>query len=294
VTTAQTDLHRLDLAYAGLRVMDRRYVARLAADIACGGQRQPVLVVECEARLVLIDGYCRVAAVRKLGHDTVLALQLPLSERDALLFAYRTATGRRRFALEDGWLLQELIERFALKQAELAAQLGRSESFLSRRLALVVHLPEAVQKAVRDGRIGAHAAQRSLVPLARANRDHAERLVANLGTTRPTTRQVAALHAAWRTADRETRERIVDHPALFLRADAVADELPRDADAFSDLVRAIESIAFACHGARKRLRSFDLPKLEMAGREAVRRAFGETTLAFGAVQALLAEEGLDA
>lgn len=293
MTTADTDLHRLDLAYAGLRVVDRRYVARLAADIAADGQRQPVLVVEREDRLVLIDGYCRVAAVRKLGRDTIISMALPLSERDALLFAYRTATGRRRFALEDGWLLQELIERFSMKQSELAVLLGRSESFVSRRLALVVHLPALVQKAVRDGRIGAHAAQRSLVPLARANRDHAERLVANLGGMRPTTRQLAALYLAWRAADRQTRERIVDHPELFLKVDGIGEE-PGEIDAVMDLVRSIETISGACHGARKRLRGAELHQLDTAGRDAVRRAFGEADLAFGAVRTLLAEEGLDA
>ena len=292
--TAEIDLHRLDLAYADVRVVDRRYVAKLAADIGCEGQRQPVLVIERDHRLVLIDGYCRVAAVRKLGRDTVLAMTLPLSERDALLFAYRTGSGRRRFALEDGWLLKELIGRFSMKQTELALLLGRSESFVSRRLALVVQLPETIQKAVRDGRIGAHAAQRSLVPLARANREHAERLVANLAGIRPTTRQIAVLYLAWRAADRETRERIVDHPGLFLKTEPVAEGVAPEADAVTDLVRSIEAISGACHGARKRLRGSELHQLDDVARGAVTRAFGEADLAFGAVRALVAEEGLDA
>ena len=292
MSTAEIDLHRLDLAYADLRVVERRAVARLAADLADEGQRQPVLVVPRGERLVLIDGYCRVAAVRKLGRDTILAMTLPLSERDALLFAHRTGNGRRRFALEDGWLFQELLERFSLKQIEIAQLLGRSESFVSRRLALVVHLPASVQKAVRDGRIGAHGAQQSLVPLSRGNRDHAERLVANLGTSRPTTRQLATLYLAWRAADAETRERIVDHPELFLKVQAV--DPPQENDAVTDLVRSIETISGACHGARKRLRAFALHQLDTGGREAVTRAFGEADLAFGAVRTLLAEEALDA
>lgn len=292
MSTAEIDLHRLELAYADLRVADRRAVARLAADIADEGLRQPVLVVPRGDRLVLIDGYRRVAAVRKLGRDTVFAMTLPLSERDALLFAHRSGNGRRRFALEDAWLFQELIDQFSLKQTELALLLGRSESFVSRRLALVVHLPKGVQKAVRDGRIGAHGAQRSLVPLARANSDHAERLVANLGALRPTTRQLATLYLAWRAADAETRQRIVEHPELFLKAKAV--EPPHQIDAVTDLVRSIETISGACHGARKRLRAFALHQLDTGGREAVTRAAGEADLAFAAVRTLLAEEGLDA
>jgi ParB family chromosome partitioning protein len=102
MTATEVELHRLELAYADLRVVEPRQVARLSADIADGGQRQPVLVVPRDGRFVLIDGYCRVAALRRLGRDTVLALPLALSERDALLFAYRTHRGRRRSAIEDG------------------------------------------------------------------------------------------------------------------------------------------------------------------------------------------------
>ena len=97
--TEEIDLHRLDLAYADLRVVDRRYVSRLAADTGCEGQRQPVLVIERDSdrRLVLIDGYCRAAALRKLGRDTVIAMTLPLSERDAL--SLRIGPGRAVDAL---------------------------------------------------------------------------------------------------------------------------------------------------------------------------------------------------
>lgn len=293
MTAAEIDIHRLELTYADLRVVDKRRIARLAADLGGEGQRQPVLVVERGDRLALIDGYYRVWALRRLGRDTVLAMTLPLSERDALLFAWRTATARRRFALEDGWLLRELVERFTMKRSDLAVLIGRSESFVSRRLALVVQLPEPVQKAVRDGRIGSHAAEKSLVPLARANRDHAERLVENLGDLRPTTRQIAQLYSAWRDGDRETRERIVANPALFLKADA-ADDVPLVDDPVADLVRAIETIAGACHGARKRLHVADIHLLEGSARHAVTCAFSEADLAFAAVRARLAEEGLDA
>ena len=291
--TSEIELHLLDLAYADLRVVDGRRVARLAADLGGDGQRQPVLVVERDGRFVLIDGYFRVWALKRIGRDTVLAMTVAMSERDALLYAFRTVAGRRRCALEDGWFLRELIERFAMKQTELALVIGRSTSFVSRRLALVVNLPESIQKAVRDGKIGPHAAEKSLVPLARANREHAERLVANLDALRPTTRQIATLFTAWREGDREVRERIVNQPALFLKAEA-AEDIPLKDDPIADLVRAIEVISGSCHGARKRLREAELHRLEGAACASVTRAFREADLAFGSVRSLLAEEQLDA
>ena len=41
-------------------------------------------------------------------------------------------------------------------------------SWVSRRLALVHELPEAIQERVRRGEVGAHGAAKYLVPLARA------------------------------------------------------------------------------------------------------------------------------
>lgn len=288
------ELHRIDLAYAALRVVDPGRQARLLAAISRDGQQQPVLVVARSDRFVLIDGYRRVAAIRQLGKDEVHAVVLALSEADALAFAHRIEANRRRSALEDGWLLRELVETFALRQSDLARLLQRSPSWVSRRLALVKQLPETVQSAVRDGVIGAHAAEKYLVPLARAKNEHAVRLVANLGDLRPSDRQIGRLYAAWRVADVDTRQRIVDHPGLFLRADEEGVcKLPPD-DPATAVVRAIEAITGTCGRARKVARDGSLHRLDSVGRDAVSRAFTESTLAFGSVRSLLSEEGLDA
>lgn len=288
------ELHRIDLAYAPLRIADPGRQARLLAAISRDGQQQPVLVVARGDRFVLIDGYRRVTAAKKLGHDVVEAVILPLCEADALVFAHRIEANRRRCALEDGWLLRELIEKFDLRQQQLARLLQRSASWVSRRLALVKQLPQAVQDAVRNGRLGAHAAEKFLVPLARAKRDHAERLVNNLGELRPTDRQMGRLYGAWRCADAQTRERIVDHPALFLKADEDSPSKSLPDDPAATVVRALEAIAGTCGRARKVAREVALHRLESVGRDAVSRAFEEAALAFGSVRSLLSEEGLDA
>jgi len=72
------DLHRLDLRFAGARVVEPRAVERIARSIECGGQLVPCIavvdppieVLKGDERLVLIDGYRRIAALRRLGRDT--------------------------------------------------------------------------------------------------------------------------------------------------------------------------------------------------------------------------------
>ena len=74
----ELDLHRLDLRFAATRIAEPQAVQRIAASIERCGQLAACVVVNdpCSAetgeeRLVLIDGYRRVAALRQLGRDTV-------------------------------------------------------------------------------------------------------------------------------------------------------------------------------------------------------------------------------
>jgi hypothetical protein len=71
------DLHRLDLRFAHSRLVEPHAVARLAESIERCGQIVPCIVVAIPggedggaAAPVLIHGYRRVAALRRLGRDT--------------------------------------------------------------------------------------------------------------------------------------------------------------------------------------------------------------------------------
>jgi ParB family chromosome partitioning protein len=216
----QLELSQLRLKYAALRIADDGQRSRLAAHLGQHGQQQPVVVTRSDraGEFVLIDGYRRVGALRDLGRDHVEALVLELDEAAALVLSHRLEHGHRRTALEEGWLVRELCEAHRIELRRLGVLLGRSASWVSRRLSLVRALPDDVQEAVRDGRVRAHAAMKYLVPLARANSADCARLVERLGHERPTVRQMQRLYDAWRSSDREQRKRIVENPVAFLKA----------------------------------------------------------------------------
>jgi ParB/RepB/Spo0J family partition protein len=218
------DLHRLELTYQKLRRHDARRLAQLVASICEQGQQSPVVVVEQPGqpgRYVLIDGYQRVAALHKLSQDTVSAVVLALDEVEALCLTHRLEGAQQRCALEQGWLLSELVERHGVSQVKLGLLLGHSSSWVSRRLALVHELPDQAQELVRTGRLCPYGAMRHLVPLARAKGKDCERLVERLGeaTTLVTARQLGRLCMAWRSANAAERRRIVQQPLLYLRAE---------------------------------------------------------------------------
>ncbi|MCB9759552.1 MAG: ParB/RepB/Spo0J family partition protein [Alphaproteobacteria bacterium] len=287
------ELSQLTLRYAALRVRDRDREAALAASLMRQGQQEPVWVVKSSTGWVLIDGYQRVAALRRLAEDEVQALVLEVDEAEALILAHRLARSRRRTALEEAWLLRALLEDHGLRQRELATRLGRSPSWVSRRLALARVLPTSVQEALRAGRIGPHAAVKALVPLARANAEHCARLVTNLGKHRATERELLRLWALWRGSDAEGRERIVSQPLLALKADAARAPERREApDAVAQLIADFEALGAVCGRARRRVRD---GALRGAGDNAhLTRTWTGARLGFEELAALVAEEDIDA
>lgn len=245
------DLHRLELRHDDLRIraVDRR--RRLIASVAEHGQQVPVIVITDRDRLVLIDGYLRVEALRRLGRDQVAATAWPVTECEALLH-HRHLASSEHTAIEDAWLLAKL-RTHGLSLDHLAARLCRSKSWVSRRLALLDELATAAQASVRAGIVPAHAAMKYLVPLARANRRHCELLIAGLGDTRVTEREVGAIYRAWRGAHVAARLRIVSEPLLCLRALQAAASAPDEDDATATLLKDLTTLTAIAWRTRRRV-----------------------------------------
>jgi hypothetical protein len=222
----EVDLHQLELRHRDLRIHDGDQRRRLIGSVAEIGQQVPVVVIRDADRLVLIDGYLRVEALHRLHRDTALATMWPVTEIEALV-QHRHLAGAKRTALEDAWLLGRLREH-GVAMEQLARQLCRSTSWVSRRLGLFDALDGTAQDRVRAGTVPAHAAMKYLVPLARANRRHCAQLMAGLGDTPVSVRELGALYTAWKRADRDGKQRIVAEPLLVLRALAALAAEPKD------------------------------------------------------------------
>ena len=283
----------MELRYGDLRIVNALARARLVASLAVHGQRSPVLVVADGAdRFVLIDGYARVAGLGELGRDLVEAVLLDLSEPEALVLAHRLEAKRRRSALEEGWLVAELLERHGLSQRAIASRLQRSVSWVCRRLGLVRVLPEAIQRAVKRGVIPPHAAMKFLAPLARANRAQCETLVAALGNTAITDRQVERLYHGWKRADEPARERIMDKPWLFLQAEEASRAPPvvAEHDPAFPLIGDLDGIAALARRAKRRVRDGLLHELDDRRRALVMRSGQEASRAYEDLTAVLTQQ----
>jgi len=216
----ELELGQLDLRYEALRTRSASRERHLLASIAQVGQQMPIVVVRDAQVAVVVDGYKRVRTLRRLCHDTVLATRWELSEADGLLLERLLRAGDADSAIEQGWFLRELSERFGLGREELARRFDRTPSWVSRRLALVGELPASVQEHVRSGAIGAHAAMKYLVPLARANEGDCVKLADAMAPLRPSSRQMAEVYATYVSGNAQTRELCMRDPLVVLRARA--------------------------------------------------------------------------
>lgn len=217
------ELHQLQLRFAAARVSDERAVQRLMQSIdACGQLVACIAVREGAgeaAPLVLIDGYRRVAALRRLGRDTARVVCACGTLADALAQLLACAQSRSLAAIEQALLLRELIDGLdgqRLSQREAARQCGRDASWVQRRLLLLSSLPEGVLEAVRAGCVSSWAAVRVFAPLARANAEHAQRLLHSVRGQALCTRDLHLWFCHYQRAQRREREHMVDHPRLLL------------------------------------------------------------------------------
>jgi ParB family chromosome partitioning protein len=81
------EFHQLGRPFEQLRARTPERQRRLLASLADTGQQTPIVVVtaaEQQDRYVVIDGYQRIAGLRRLGKDTVEAVVWPMSEVEAL------------------------------------------------------------------------------------------------------------------------------------------------------------------------------------------------------------------
>jgi ParB family transcriptional regulator, chromosome partitioning protein len=226
----ELDLHRLDLRFAAMRITDAPAVQRLADSIEEHGQ-----LVECVAvgqpgdlSLVLIDGYRRVAALARLGRDIAAVQCWSCSVSQALTQALARSGSRPFIPIEEAMLLRELIDTHGLTQREAAHQCARDVSWVQRRLMLLGGLTQDLLQAVRQARVSSWAATRVFVPLARANSEHASRLLASLQEQGLSTRELCTWFEHYQGAPHAQRERMVAHPRLFMDS---LNERERERDA---------------------------------------------------------------
>ena len=96
--------HQLILRYEHLRIRRADRERRLLASLAEHGQQIPIVVIASEEanRFVVVDGYKRIRALRRLGSDGVQAVCWDTGEVEAVLLGRLMRSGLEETAFEQG------------------------------------------------------------------------------------------------------------------------------------------------------------------------------------------------
>jgi ParB-like chromosome segregation protein Spo0J len=227
------------------------------------------------APLVLIDGYRRVAALRKLGRDTVRVECWSCTVGAALAQVLARSRSRAFTAIEEALLLRDLMDGQCQSQREAARQCGRDVSWVQRRLQLLGEVPEAVLQAVRREEVSTWSAVRVFVPLARANAADAQALLGAMRSEPLSTRELATWYAHYGQANRTARARMVAQPRLFIQA-LQAPETPASDDPETQWLAELERLRRQLQRLARSLAPLLDPRPPVATWEALRHAVTKT------------------
>ena len=218
--TIEVEWHQLELRYQSLRIHTGAAVRHLMVSIHSYGLLVPITVIASgvsDCPWVVIDGYLRILAFKALRRDLIHATVWPIDAAEALLDAYKHNKSRTWKAFEEANLLQELLTTHQYSQAKLAQSLGKSESWICRRLQLITQLPCFVKDAICQGILSSWAASRILIPLARANSHHAEQFVCYLSAKPRTSREIQSFYEQYLRSNQKIRAELAANPSSFFK-----------------------------------------------------------------------------
>lgn len=148
------DLDDIDINEQNPRkVMDEESLEQLAASVASVGVIQPVVITTRDGRNLLVTGERRVKAARMAGLEDIPAVVRDLTDKEILEAMLVENLQREDLApLEEADALNRLVKQHGWKQKDLAAHIGRSQPWVSKRIRLLA-LPEEAREALYSGRI---------------------------------------------------------------------------------------------------------------------------------------------
>ena len=203
-----------DLSLVRLRRVAEPAVVEKMASLRSKGQLSPVVAAEQAGTLVLVDGFVRHLAARRLGLETLLAEVVSLSRVQMKAQVYLRNRERGLLLIEECQLVRELCDAEGLSQVEVGELLERHKSWVCRRHALLAALSPLLVGELSLGRLGGG----SLWRLAQLPVRNQEELWAVIQRDALSPRDAAGVIDLWRRAtDGEARRYVQEHPREALR-----------------------------------------------------------------------------
>ena len=202
-------LDTLDLTLGRLRQLPEAAVREKMASLRDKGQLSPVVAADRDGVLVLIDGFVRHLAARRLALRELRVEVVQCSAVQMKAQLYLRNRERGLLLVEECQLVRELCEVDGQSQVEVAALLERHKSWVCRRLGIARDLSQHLWDDASLGLLG-EGSLRALASLPVRNQ---EELVAVARRDDLSRSSIATLLELWRKAtDAEVRAYLLQHP----------------------------------------------------------------------------------
>jgi len=163
-TTARSvPVAQLGTSLARARCLRAGQVERMKQSLLAHGQLTPLVVVERQASLEIVDGFKRRSAAAAMGWPWLLVGIRPLDETAQWVTMLALNRGPQSMTvLEEALVLREMTLG-GHTQLEIGGLVGRHKSWVSRRIGLVERLHPELVEWVRTGLLAAGTARRLMV-----------------------------------------------------------------------------------------------------------------------------------
>lgn len=135
------------------------HIEELKESLENDGQLNPIIVRPENNHYVVISGHSRLRAARDLGWGEIEAEVRELSDEEADKLSLTSNMFRKEMSnLEQGKVLNKLMNEHGWNKTEVAEKVGKSTSWVNRRVKVALDVNEEVAEALENDEINIEAA----------------------------------------------------------------------------------------------------------------------------------------
>ena len=159
---------QIDLFYESYRLRNDSVERRLLQSIERNGIHNPLQgIVTDTTHFILLDGFKRYRCAGKLGIDQLPVVGISSDHVTGVLNIIRQQNASALSAMEQATFIHDLHTRHGLELREIALRVDRSISWVSKRVSLITHMSEEVQRTILSGAFPLRSYMYTLAPFTR-------------------------------------------------------------------------------------------------------------------------------
>jgi ParB-like chromosome segregation protein Spo0J len=205
------EILKIDTRYESFRLPNSSQERRLIESISDRGIDTPLYGVKNDHIFILLDGFKRLRAAKKLGINIVPIKELGTSEKNGIIELLRIANAKSLHILEQVKLVNELYTTHQMTVRSIGQKLEKSTGWVSTRIGIDNELSKKVWDAVFAGKLPATSAIYTLRQFKRLNKESKSNIddfVDAVSGKKLVHRDIELLANGWFNGNEEMRKQI--------------------------------------------------------------------------------------